>query len=235
MTEPAAPAPEPGGRPDAAAPSPRLLPIVVQHAVTGQVLMLAYGSEESLALTRETGEMHFWSRSRGKLWHKGESSGHVQRVVDLRWDCDRDALLARVLPQGPACHTGTLSCFDGPEPPYAILDELGKLFEERALQPPEGSYVARLLRDPSLLRRKVGEEAVELILAAEGSERGPIVWEAADLLFHVLVLLKARGTSLEEVLFELRRRRNPSSAGAPPAQEAMRPGSHAPGDAARGP
>lgn len=194
----------PGG---AGGTGPRLVPVVVQHAETGQVLMLAYASDESLERTRKTGEMHFWSRSRQALWHKGESSGNVQRVVDLQWDCDRDALLARVLPLGPACHTGAGSCFPGPEPPYAILEELRAVVADRARRAPDGSYVAGLLRDPARLRRKVGEEAIELILAAEGSDRAPIAWEAADLLFHTLVLLEARGVSFDEVLRELRRRR----------------------------
>lgn len=229
MTAPATGATGPDG-PEAArrSPSPHL-PVVVQHAVTGQVLMLAYVSDESLARTRATGEMHYWSRSRNRLWHKGESSGHVQRLVDLRWDCDRDALLARVLPRGPACHTGTTSCFDTPEPPYAILEELGQLFEARAREPPDHSYVARLLRDPARLRRKVGEEAIELILAAEGSERAPIVWEAADLLFHMMVLLRARGTGLEEVLQELRRRRRASGAVDASPEGGGPPGAAAPG------
>ncbi|EQD44482.1 bifunctional phosphoribosyl-AMP cyclohydrolase/phosphoribosyl-ATP pyrophosphatase protein [mine drainage metagenome] len=150
--------------------------------------------------------MHFWSRSRDRLWMKGESSGHRLRVVSLHWDCDRDAVLARVRPSGPACHLGGTSCFDGVgEDPISTL---WSTIADRAARRPEGSYVARLLADPLELRKKVGEEAVELILTDGDRSPTRVREEAADLLFHLLVFLYQNGVRYPEVLAELERRRS---------------------------
>lgn len=193
-----------------------LVPAVVQDAHTGQVLMLAYVNREALARTLETGESWFWSRSRGELWHKGATSGHTQRVVEIRYDCDADALLFRVAPAGPACHTGRPSCFtrclpDGGEvedvPTAGVLARLEAVVRERKANPRPGSYTCELY-DAGLPRilKKVGEEAVEVVVAAqsEGDER--LVSELADLAYHSLVLLVARGLSWDDVEAELARR-----------------------------
>ncbi|MGQ0797827.1 MAG: bifunctional phosphoribosyl-AMP cyclohydrolase/phosphoribosyl-ATP diphosphatase HisIE [Methanobacteriota archaeon] len=181
--------------------------VVAQDADTGDVLTVAHGNEESLRLTRETGLLHLWSRSRGRLWKKGEESGNVQDVVSLTWDCDRDALLAKVRPHGPACHTGTTTCFGEPTRPANVITELEAVIRERETGAPPGSYVARLLGDPPEIRKKVGEEAIELIHASERGRREDVVHEAADLLFHVLVLLYRAGVPYADVLKELEVRR----------------------------
>lgn len=194
-----------------------LVPAIVQDAHTGQVLMLAYMNEDSLQRTLETGETWFWSRSRGELWHKGATTGNTQRVVELRYDCDGDTLLVRVEPSGPACHTGQQSCFyrrlpdeaeAGPPPaPGGVLAHLEAVIQDRKAHPRSGSYTCQLL-DEGLPRivKKVGEEAIETLVAAqsEGDER--LVSEIADLVYHVLVLLAARDLSWEEVEAELARR-----------------------------
>jgi phosphoribosyl-ATP pyrophosphohydrolase/phosphoribosyl-AMP cyclohydrolase len=183
-------------RPDVT--EPELRPAIVQHAEDGRVLMLAWMDEAALSRTRESGEAWFWSRSRRELWHKGETSGNTLAVVELRDDCDGDAVLLRVLPTGPVCHTGSLSCFA----PW-----LWRRIAERARTKPEGSYVARLLaQGPAAAARKVGEEGVEAALAgaAESDER--LVEELADLWFHSYVLLAARGLDPAAVEDELRRR-----------------------------
>jgi phosphoribosyl-ATP pyrophosphohydrolase/phosphoribosyl-AMP cyclohydrolase len=190
-----------------------LVPVVVQDWATGEVLTLAYANEEAVARTRETGELHLWSRSRGALWHKGATSGNVQRVRALRLDCDRDALLALVEPAGPACHTGARTCFhasEAPEPraPHEALPDLERTLRDRQRERPEGSYTAELLADPVRIGEKVQEEAEEVARAAreEGDER--VDEEAADVLFHLLVLLRSRDRSLTraaEVLLGRRR------------------------------
>jgi phosphoribosyl-AMP cyclohydrolase / phosphoribosyl-ATP pyrophosphohydrolase len=177
---------------------PELLPAIVQDAGSGRVLMLAWMDDEALALTRATGEAHFFSRSRGRLWRKGETSGNTLRVEELRDDCDGDAILLRVQPAGPACHTGSRTCFA----PW-----LWRRVAERASERPEGSYVAGLLEDGvAACARKVGEEGVEAALAgvAESDER--LVAELADLWFHTYVLLAARGLDPTDVEDELARR-----------------------------
>ena len=177
---------------------PELRAAVVQHAETGDVLMLAWMDDEALRLTRETGEAHFFSRSRQQLWHKGETSGNTLAVEELREDCDGDALLLRVHPAGPACHTGSESCFA----PW-----LWRTVAERALTRPEGSYVAGLLEEgPSACAQKVGEEGVEAALAGASESDDRLVEELADLWFHSLVLLAARGLDPAAVERELRRR-----------------------------
>jgi phosphoribosyl-ATP pyrophosphohydrolase/phosphoribosyl-AMP cyclohydrolase len=178
-----------------------LVPVIVQDA-GGRVLMLAYANREALEKTIATGFMHYWSRSRQKLWQKGETSGHTQRVVSLQWDCDRDVILARVIQSGPACHTGEPTCFGDIE--ATVLDQLWKVFAERARAPKPDSYVNALLRDERRLRQKVGEEAVEVALTDSDDA---LIREAADLVFHLCVLLYARGRTWSEVLAELERRR----------------------------
>jgi phosphoribosyl-ATP pyrophosphohydrolase/phosphoribosyl-AMP cyclohydrolase len=177
---------------------PELVPAVVQDADTGRVLMLAWMDDEALRLTRETGEAHFFSRSRRRLWRKGETSGNTLAVEELRDDCDGDALLLRVRPNGPVCHTGAESCFA----PW-----LWRRVAERAKELPEGSYVASLLEGgPAACARKLGEEGVEAALAgaAESDER--LVAELADLWFASYVLLAARGLDPVAVEEELERR-----------------------------
>lgn len=189
-----------------------LLPVVVQDRRSGDVLMVAWADADALRLTAETGEAHFWSRSRQKLWKKGETSGHVLRVREARADCDRDTLLLIVDPAGPACHTGARTCFgDGSATLGGVLDELRRVVEARALAAPEGSYTARLLKkglDASL--KKIGEEATEVILAAKGESDERLAEEAADLLFHLLVALHQRGLEPAAALEVLKRRRGAS-------------------------
>jgi phosphoribosyl-ATP pyrophosphohydrolase/phosphoribosyl-AMP cyclohydrolase len=175
-----------------------LTPVIVQDVETNRVLMLAYANAEALRLTRETGEAWFWSRSRGELWHKGATSGNTLAVEEIRDDCDGDALLFRVRPAGPACHTGAESCFS----PW-----LWRVVAERAATRPEGSYVAGLLEaGPAAAARKVGEEGVEVALAAVGESDDRLVAELADLWFHAYVVLAARGLQPSAVEDELRRR-----------------------------
>jgi phosphoribosyl-ATP pyrophosphohydrolase/phosphoribosyl-AMP cyclohydrolase len=173
---------------------PELRPAIVQHARDGRVLMLAWMNGEALRLTIDTGEAWFWSRSRERLWKKGETSGNTLAVEELRDDCDGDALLVRVIPNGPACHTGSVSCF---------APALWRTVVERVRDRPEGSYVAELA-EAGVLRaaQKVGEEAVETALAAAGGD-GRLVSEAADLLFHLYVLLAVAGVDVAEVEAEL--------------------------------
>jgi phosphoribosyl-ATP pyrophosphohydrolase/phosphoribosyl-AMP cyclohydrolase len=203
-----------------------LVPCIVQDWRTGEVLTLAYMNEEALERTRQTGETHFFSRSRGEQWHKGETSGNVQKVRELRYDCDGDALVALVEPAGPACHTGQRSCFYRtlggsasiePEAPPAegepgpaaheALAELERTLAARALERPEGSYTVELLDDPPRIGEKVREEAEEATRAAaeEGDDR--VTEEAADLLYHLMVLLRSRSVPLGDVMEELNERR----------------------------
>ncbi len=184
-------------------PEGALLPCVVQDADTGRVLMLAHVDTEALEATVRTGLAHFHSRSRGRLWQKGETSGNVLRVVEIRADCDADALLYLVHPTGPACHTGMVSCFGDAAP---LLAELRDVIAGRSGSADEGSYVAGLLRDGrERAQRKVGEEAVEVLVAEPASEN--LVAEVADLWFHSMVLLARDGLDPLAPLHELRRRR----------------------------
>jgi phosphoribosyl-AMP cyclohydrolase / phosphoribosyl-ATP pyrophosphohydrolase len=178
--------------------SGQLVPAIVQDADDGRVLMLAWMDEQALERTRESGEAWFWSRSRRELWHKGETSGNTLAVEEIREDCDGDAILLRVRPAGPACHTGSRSCFA----PW-----LWRRVAERAKERPEGSYVARLLDEgPAAAARKVGEEGVEVALAGATESNERLVEEMADLWFHSYVLLAARGLDPDDVEAELRRR-----------------------------
>ena len=187
-----------------------LAPCVVQDSRTGEVLTLAYVNEEALRKTRETGQMHFWSRSRDELWCKGETSGNVQRLVGLRYDCDHDAVLALVEPVGPACHTGARTCFhngDLTPVPHEALPALERVVAERREGAPEGSYTAELLDDPPRLGEKVREEAGEAARAAAGESDERLAEEAADLLYHLDVLLASRGLSVADALQVLNDRR----------------------------
>lgn len=184
-----------------------LLPLIAQHAHDGRVLMLGYVNREAIERTLETRRVHFWSRSTQRLWMKGETSGHVLGLVSLAADCDRDTLLAQVLPQGPTCHRGTPSCFDGEAPAHPWLNELEALIESRKQVDPASSYVARLLAAaPARRAQKVGEEGVETALAAATGDIDGLRNEAADLLFHLLVLLRGADLRLADVVSELARR-----------------------------
>jgi phosphoribosyl-ATP pyrophosphohydrolase/phosphoribosyl-AMP cyclohydrolase len=192
-----------------------LIPAVVQEAESGEVLMVAWMNEEALDATLRTGLAHFWSRSRGRLWQKGETSGHVQRVHGVYADCDADVLLVQVHQEGVACHTGNRTCFftalAGPGAAGHMLERLERVVQERKTAPPAGSYVAALLgRGEAAIARKIGEEATEVITAALGGEGDRrVVEEVADLWFHTVVLLGARGIPLREVFEELARRHKP--------------------------
>lgn len=179
-----------------------LVPCVVQDWRTGEVLMLAYMNAEALERTRATGELHLYSRSRQRAWHKGETSGNVQAVRALRLDCDGDTLLALVEPAGPACHTGERTCFHRGEldeaAPHEVLPTLERTVRARAAQRPEGSYTVALLDDPALAGAKVREEAEEVTRAAREESEERVDEEAADLLYHLLVLVHGRGRDLAD-------------------------------------
>jgi phosphoribosyl-ATP pyrophosphohydrolase/phosphoribosyl-AMP cyclohydrolase len=186
-----------------------LLPVVVQDRASGDVLMVAFANAKALKRTALTGMAHFWSRRRKRLWKKGQTSGNRLRVHEVRADCDRDALLMVVDPEGPACHNGTRACFGELTPTLAgVVEEVGRVIEDRARQRPRGSYTARLLGkglDHSL--KKVGEEATEVVLAGKAESDERLAEESADLLFHLLVVLGQRGMAPSRVMDVLRRRR----------------------------
>ncbi len=179
-----------------------LVPCIVQDWRTGEVLTLAYMNEEALERTRQTGEMHFFSRSRQELWHKGATSGNTQAVKAIRYDCDADAVLALVEPAGPACHTGERSCFHNGEvnggAPYETLPALERTIAERAATRPESSYTTKLLADPGYAGAKVQEEAEEVVRAAREETDERVAEEAADVIYHLAVLLRGRGLSLAD-------------------------------------
>jgi len=182
-----------------------LVPVVAQSSVSGAVLMVAYADREALERTRATGEAHYHSRSRGVLWKKGESSGHHQHIDEVRVDCDGDAVLYVVRQEGPACHTGMPTCFG--EPTGAALTRLAATVADRARARPPGSHTAQLLDGGvPAAARKVGEEAVETVVAALGEGEGRVTSEAADLLYHLVVLLEATHIPLDRVFAELARR-----------------------------
>jgi phosphoribosyl-ATP pyrophosphohydrolase/phosphoribosyl-AMP cyclohydrolase len=192
-----------------------LVPCVAQDAESGEVLTLAYASEESLRLTVETGEVHFFSRSRGKIWRKGEESGHVLKLKQLRIDCDGDAIVALVEPTGPACHTGERSCFyreiegESPEPvAHEALAALQRTLRSRAAERPEGSYTVQLLDDPKLIGEKIEEEAEEVVRAAREESDERVAEEAADLLYHLSALLASRKVPLSAAMEVLNGRRS---------------------------
>jgi phosphoribosyl-ATP pyrophosphohydrolase/phosphoribosyl-AMP cyclohydrolase len=187
-----------------------LVPAIVQDAQSKEVLMLAYMNKESLQKSLETGETWFYSRSRQELWHKGATSGHTQRIVDMRYDCDSDALLVLVEPAGPACHTGSYSCFshsiDGEAREvsphrFAIINKLEEIIAKRDAERPEGAYTTYLLeKGIDKILKKVGEEAAEVIIAAKNRSHDELKWEVADLLYHLLVLLREQKLPLDAVL-----------------------------------
>jgi phosphoribosyl-AMP cyclohydrolase / phosphoribosyl-ATP pyrophosphohydrolase len=188
-----------------------LVPCVVQDARTGEVLTLAYMNREALERTRASGETWFWSRSRQELWHKGETSGNVQRVKELRWDCDADAILALVEPAGPACHTGRRTCFHNGElepVPGEALAALERTIAQRRAERPEGSYTAELLADPGRIGEKLREEADEVARAADEEADERVAAEAADVLYHLAVLLASRELSFTDAFAELNGRRS---------------------------
>ncbi|MCK6695578.1 MAG: bifunctional phosphoribosyl-AMP cyclohydrolase/phosphoribosyl-ATP diphosphatase HisIE [Thermoanaerobaculia bacterium] len=177
-----------------------LLPAVVQDARTARVLMLGYLNAEALAKTLDTGLVTFFSRSRQQLWQKGESSGHVLRLRDIRLDCDRDAFLIKAEPNGPVCHTGAETCWNETNSLAGFLNELENIIRRRRAADPAGSYTARLLTGPvGKIAQKVGEEAVETVIEALGDNRERLLNETADLLYHLLVLLAAKDIRLSEV------------------------------------
>ncbi|MDX6723868.1 MAG: phosphoribosyl-AMP cyclohydrolase / phosphoribosyl-ATP pyrophosphohydrolase [Solirubrobacteraceae bacterium] len=189
-----------------------LVPVVVQDWRTGEVLTLAYANAEAVQRTRETGELHLWSRSRQELWHKGATSGNVQRVRALRLDCDGDAVLALVEPAGPACHTGERTCFHNgdtePAAPHEALPALERTLADRKRERPAGSYTVELLDNPPYIGEKVEEEAEEVARAAREEPDDRVDEESADVLYHLTVLLHSRGRTLgdaQEVLNGRRR------------------------------
>lgn len=187
-----------------------LVPAIVQNAETREVLMLAYMNRESLARTLETSQTWFWSRSRQELWHKGATSGNTQEVVSLALDCDGDAIVVLVKPAGPACHTGSVSCFNitQDEKLGSLLSRLYQLIGDRERERPAGSYTTYLFDEGiDKILKKLGEESAETIIAAKNDDNSRLVAEVSDLIYHLLVLLVARGVSLEQIANELRQRR----------------------------
>lgn len=188
-----------------------LIPAIVQNAATREVLTLAYMNRESLQRTIETNQTWFWSRSRNELWHKGATSGNTQEVVSVALDCDRDAIIVLVNPAGPACHTGAVSCFDlgtQPENLGPLLDQLYELIQSRQRERPDGSYTTYLFEEGlDKILKKLGEESAETIIAAKNDDDGRLTAEVSDLVYHLLVLLVARGVSLSQVAAELGQRR----------------------------
>ncbi len=200
-----------------------LIPAVVQDASTREVLTVAYMNEESLSKTLETRETWFYSRSRQELWHKGATSGNTQKIVEIKCDCDGDALVVLVEPSGPACHTGAVSCFsesligersteNTTLTDFAVMLELEKTIREREQDMPEGAYTTYLFeKGVDKILKKVGEEAAEVIIAAKNRDPEELKWEAADLLYHLMVLLQEQKLPLKEVLGVLNKRKKPSA------------------------
>ncbi|RSD25121.1 bifunctional phosphoribosyl-AMP cyclohydrolase/phosphoribosyl-ATP diphosphatase HisIE [Mesobacillus subterraneus] len=200
-----------------------LIPAVVQDASTREVLTVAYMNKESLDKSLETRETWFYSRSRQELWHKGATSGNTQKIVEMKYDCDGDALVVLVEPAGPACHTGAVSCFSeslvAGEPSisanlgdFAVMLELEKTIRQREQDMPEGAYTTYLFeKGVDKILKKVGEEAAEVIIAAKNRDPEELKWEAADLLYHLMVLLQEQKLPLKDVLGVLNKRKKPSA------------------------
>ena len=207
-----------------------LVPCVIQDWRSGEVLTLAYMNAEALAATRRTGELHLWSRSRAELWRKGATSGHTQTVRAIRADCDGDALLALVESAGPACHTGERTCFHrgalAPQAPHEALPALERTIAERARSAPAGSYTAQLLADPPLAQNKVREEAEEVSRAAREETGARVAEEAADVLYHLAVLLRGRGLALADAAEVLSGRRGAEGVVSEPRSNADSLGHH---------
>ena len=188
-----------------------LIPVIVQDKYTNEVLMHAYTNQEAFDLMLEKGRTHFWSRSRKKLWMKGETSGNIQEIASIQLDCDGDTLLVRVKQTGWACHTGEPSCFfetlyGDIKETAAIIPELKRVIADRKINPVEGSYTCKLLQDEDKMLKKVVEEAGELAIAAKGGDQEEMAWETADLLYHLLVLLEGKDVPLEKVYEKLSER-----------------------------
>jgi phosphoribosyl-AMP cyclohydrolase / phosphoribosyl-ATP pyrophosphohydrolase len=200
-----------------------LIPAVVQDATTREILTVAYMNKESLGKSLETRETWFYSRSRQELWHKGATSGNTQKIVEIKYDCDGDALVVLVEPAGPACHTGAVSCFseslmDDSESTstslgdFGVVLELEKTIRKRGQEMPEGAYTTYLFeKGVDKILKKVGEEAAEVIIAAKNRDPEELKWEAADLLYHLLVLLQEQKLPLKDVLGVLNKRKKPSA------------------------
>lgn len=195
-----------------------LIPAIVQDRKTREVLTLAYMNRESLSLSIESGETWFYSRSRQELWHKGATSGNTQKIAEIKYDCDQDALVVLVEPAGPACHTGAVSCFsetvyqaegltDAEEESYSILGQLEQVIGQREKERPEGAYTTYLFeKGVDKILKKVGEESAEVIIAAKNRDQEELKWETADLLYHLLVLLREQKLPFKEVLGVLKER-----------------------------
>ncbi len=189
-----------------------LIPAIIQDADTRQVLMLGYMNREAYDRTMTTGKVTFWSRSRQTLWTKGETSGNYLNLVDMKKDCDSDALLVRVHPDGPTCHTGTDTCWGekNEKKPLEFLSELQDFIERRHEEMPDGSYTTSLFRDGvNRMAQKVGEEALEMVIEATGGTTDRMIYEGSDMLYHLIVLLTAKGVRIEDLARELQERHNP--------------------------
>lgn len=186
--------------------NPELIPAVIQHAQTNQVLMLGYMNEEALAKTKKEGRVTFYSRSKQRLWTKGETSGNFLNLVSIQLDCDKDTYLIKVLPVGETCHTGSFTCF-GEKEPAGFLHELQGIIQDRKDNPDEASYTTSLFaKGPKKIAQKVGEEATEVILEAMDGKKDLLVEESSDLLYHLLVLLADQGLKLEDIEAKLMER-----------------------------
>ena len=189
-----------------------LVPAIIQDASTRQVLMLGYMNQEALAKTLETGLVTFYSRTRQTLWTKGETSGNNLRLIDIKSDCDHDTLLVRAIPTGPVCHTGTDTCWgeSNDSRPLDFLSQLQYFIEKRHEEMPEGSYTTSLFRDGlNRMAQKVGEEALELVIESTNGSKERMVYEGADMLYHLIVLLTSKGLRIEDLANELRVRHDP--------------------------
>jgi len=189
-----------------------LMPAVVQDHITNEVLMVAWVNEEAFGLMKSTGYTHFWSRSRQKLWKKGEESGHVQEIVSIQTDCDSDTLLVRVKQTGPACHTGSPSCFSGTvcgslDGTMDTVIELGRVLKDRLENPKEGSYTCLLYSDENKMYKKIVEEAGEFVLAMKDEDVEEAAWELADLIYHTMVAVTKTGFPMEKVYEKLAERK----------------------------
>lgn len=189
-----------------------LVPAIIQDAQTGKVLMLGFMNEEAYRKTRETGKVTFWSRTRGCLWTKGETSGNFLSVADILCDCDNDTLLIKAHPAGPVCHTGADTCWgeENKPNPLTFLSELGDFIEQRHREMPEGSYTTSLFNDGlNRMAQKVGEEALELVIEATNGTNERLIYEGSDMLYHLIVLLTSKGLRIEQMAAELMERHNP--------------------------
>ena len=190
-----------------------LIPVVVQDHITGEVLMVAWANEEAVEKMKETGYTHFWSRSRQKLWKKGEESGNVQKIVSIQSDCDDDTLLVRVIQaNGVACHTGNPTCFyktvyGDPMQTSMIIAELRRVIHDRKVNPEEGSYTCKLFNDETKMCKKIVEEAAEYVLAIKDKDEDEVAWELADLIYHSLVAAEKENIDLQKVYEKLAERR----------------------------